>query len=362
MIALEDTAAYLHGRGLLDPRDVTDGKLVIRDVSRRNRNYRVEFGSRPLLIKQGVDAESRATVSYEARLCRALRTDPRSAPYVPEPVLFDDDKAVLALELITPSQTLNDYHRRRTSCPLSVATALGRAFAALHLSARQVLHTYAEMVGPIPLQKYQLHRPTLEVFRTCTAGQLAVLRTIQATEGLPAAVDELGSAKLGNSTLLHADVKWDNLLLVRESRHMRVRLVDWEAATWGSALWDVGAVIASYLTWWVLSIPVVTGKGPEQLIRLAQVPFDRIRPAIGAFWDAYSQRSCATITDRHSAAVHATRLAGYRLLTTAYELTQRSERLSSAAVLHLQLGSNLLLRPTDGAARFLGITTRLNGR
>jgi hypothetical protein len=218
------------------------------------------------------------------------------------------------------------------------------------------------MVGPVPLQKYQLHRPSLEVFRTCTAGQLAVLRTIQATEGLPTAVDELGCIELGDATLLHADVKWDNLLLVRESRHLRVRLVDWEGATWGSALWDAGAIIASYLTWWVLSIPVTTGRGPEQLIRLARVPFDRIRPAIRAFWDAYSQRGCATVADSHAAAVQATRLAGYRLLTIAYELTQRSEQLSSAAVLHLQLGSNLLLRSIDGAARFLGITTRLDGR
>jgi hypothetical protein len=360
LLTLQEIALHLRDAGLLDPADVTDGNLVIRDVSRRNRNFRVEGPTRPLLLKQGVDPESRATVRHEGKIVAALGSHPRSAPYVPEVVRFDEDTGLLALGLITPALTFDDYHRRHRRGPAVVGTALGRALADVHLGGRAAVP--AALDGLVPEQSYRLHRPGLTAFRTCSAGQLAVLRVIQASEGIPEAIDGLSRAEVAPATLLHGDVKWDNLLLVRPGRRLEVRLVDWEAAAWGSPLWDAGAVIASFLTWWLRSIPILAGEGPAQLTRLAEVPLERIRPTIQAFWTTYLRRSGPAIGQAHEASLWASRFAGYRLLVAAYEQAQATERLFSTTVLHLQLGCNLLLRPVDGAARLLGITKQMSAR
>jgi len=48
--------------------------------------------------------------------------------------------------------------------------------------------------------------------------------------------------------------------------------------------------------------------------------------------------------------------AGTRLLQSAYEASQFAQRLDSAAILHLQLGVNLVQRPDEGAEKLLGLS------
>src|SRR5207247_1390591 len=75
----------------------------------------------------------------------------------------------------------------------------------------------------------RLHRPALERFGDLSAGNLRLIRIVQATPVLTELLDDLRQA-WEPSVPIHADVRLDNVM-VRAGRGIRqVRLVDWELA------------------------------------------------------------------------------------------------------------------------------------
>src|SRR5690242_12631276 len=66
VLAHEEVAPFLLSRGVFGPRDVVDGALRVRDVSRRNVVYLAENGDGPAyVLKQG-------DVAHEARVLGIL--------------------------------------------------------------------------------------------------------------------------------------------------------------------------------------------------------------------------------------------------------------------------------------------------
>ena len=70
----------------------------------------------------------------------------------------------------------------------------------------------------------------------------------------------------------------------------RLRLVDWEFAGAGEALWDVACFVASCLGAWLSSIPQIPAVSPERLRRRGHPAARRVRPGLAAFWTAYEAR------------------------------------------------------------------------
>lgn len=80
-----------------------------------------------------------------------------------------------------------------------------------------------------------------------------------------------------------------------------------------------------------------------------------MQPALRACWRAYTARLGLDQARANRWLLHATELAGARLLQTAYEAAQMATWLSSGLVLHLQLSLNILQRPREAAVQLLGI-------
>jgi hypothetical protein len=129
--------------------------------------------------------------------------------------------------------------------------------------------------------------------------------------------------------------------------------VDWELVDFGDAGWDLGAVLQSYLSSWVFSMPD-TGTTPAmELVASAQYPLEQMRPAIHAFWRAYVARR--QLADRASRGLleRSMRYCAARLIQTAYESVTKAPQLDSVAVRLLQLSYNILEGPCEAIDHLL---------
>jgi hypothetical protein len=143
------------------------------------------------------------------------------------------------------------------------------------------------------------------------------------------ALDQLRSEWRAD-TVIQGDWKLENILVPQERD--RMRLVDWEFASWGDPLWDLATLLQSYWNFWVL--------WPSQY-RIAD-----IQPALRSVVEGYEQPDVAK----------AIRFAGVRMLQTAFEHLDKAEQMTANAVRLMQASLNILTRPEWAAEQILGVS------
>jgi hypothetical protein len=343
-----EVGEYILRRGLLQPEAVVDGELTVREVSSRNCNFAVEVTAGPsYLLKQGRSAEGAVTVAREAAVYEELVARGEELPSrLPGFVGYDSDREVLVLELLGEAEDLRARHLRLEAFPELYGRELGAALGTLH---REMRAKYPPARPPWVLS---LHRPDTSLFRDASAANLELIKILQSDEGIGERLDEL-RAGWRVETLIHQDVKWDNCLVGPDDR---LRLIDWEVAVAGDPHWDLGSALSQYLGFWLYSIPVTGSEPPARFPTLARFPLDAMKGALRGCCEEYAHaaESEEGLSDEHLRRTVA--YAGARLIQSAFEASQFAQRLDSAAILHLQLGANLLQRPGEGAERLLGLT------
>jgi len=347
VLGQDEVVGYLLRRGLLAAEAVVDRGLLVREVSSRNCNYAVEVDGGPsYLLKQGRSTEGRATVAREAEVLEELATrgdDVRA--HLPDLVGYDREGGVLTLELLREAENLQAHHLRLEAFPPAVGEQLGAALGTLH---REMRETYPQAPAPWVLS---IHRPDTSVFRDASAANLELIGVVQAAEGLGDRLDELREG-WRVETLIHQDAKWENCLVDSGGR---LYLVDWEVAVAGDPHWDLGTAISQYLSTWLFSIPVVGGEPPERFPALARFPLDSMKAALRACCEGYARAAEGQPPLVGDSLQRTVSYAGARLIQSAFEASQFDQRLNSAAILHLQLGSNLMQRPAVAAEQLLGL-------
>jgi thiamine kinase-like enzyme len=107
--------------------------------------------------------------------------------------------------------------------------------------------------------------------------------------------------------------------------------VDWEFAAWGDPAWDLATLLQSYWNFWVL--------WPSRY------RIEDIQPALRAALVGYA---------RHDIADRAVRLAGARMLQTAFERLDKAEQMTAEAVRLMQGSLHILTRPEWAAEQLVG--------
>jgi len=353
-----DVMPYLLERDLISARAVVDGGLRIVDMSRRNRVFVVTADGEPgLVVKQPSDADDDG-VRHEAVVLERLRAaDHRLAARLPAPVSYDPAAGVLVLEAAPDAQDLRERHAHgRFSREL--AAQAGQTLALLHAMAPATLGDHE---GPLNLSwALQLHRPSLKAAQHMTGAASELVRTIQRSQELCAALDEL-HASWRDDAVIHGDIRWDNVLTGRaptgtSPRRSRLLLVDWESAGRGDPSLDLGAFFGEYLYAWLRSIPIVDPEDPGRLLAHAGRPLARMRPALSAFWLSYARHSSAAAPELGRLLRRAASCAAVRVLTCAFEGSASRHELPGSAYFALQLSLKILGRPDEAVAHLLGIS------
>jgi aminoglycoside phosphotransferase (APT) family kinase protein len=356
MLSQPEAVRYLLDRGLLTAATVVDGDLSTRDFSSRNVNLSVSCAHGPsYMLKQGQDKQGVLGVLREAEIYNYLSAIDGLQRYLPRFYHYDKLAQLLVLEFLTQGGDLRHHHYRRGRFSASLAAVLGRALSTLHSATRNLAVDVDSDAHTAP-SILSLHRPSADIFRDFSVASIELIKIIQQTPTLCAKLDDL-RREWRCESLIHFDIKWDNLIVVPGPgpRQKSLKIIDWEMARLGDACWDIGSAIGNYLSWWIFSIPVTGQAHPEQFPALARYPLAKMRPAIARCWQSYIQDLELDAASIRQLVLKTTGYAAVRLVQTAFEAAQVSAELNSSLILHLQLADNILNRTPEAAVHLLGL-------
>lgn len=354
-----DIPLYLLRRGLLDAESVVSGNLHIVDVSRRNANFRVtRDAAESFLLKKGVSHGGFTSTSREAAAYRLLWSTAFSngiKRLVPRLVAFDEDEDVLVLELFPEARDLRQHHRRTGRYSRRIAAMVGAGLAALHgPPLPEGFVPEHGLIAPEPPGLY-LHRPGLHVLHELSAACLELIHVVQSAPEVGETLDLLRK-EWRPCAFIHSDVRWDNVLLVSTpSRSLRIKIVDWEAAGIGDPAWDLGSILGDYLGGWISSIPIDAQAEPATHIELAGCPLDTVQPALRACWDAYVGSARLGAVDAGDLLNRVAQFAGLKLMQNALEHLDQAPACTPTAIVMVQTGLNIVLRPREALTTVFGI-------
>lgn len=360
-LTVDNVASYLLDLGLLSSHAIIEGDLEIVSRTRRNRNLAITLRDQPgFLVKQPEkqDSPAAATLRREAAFygwCRdCAGADVRSM--VPRCVHAEPDSGVLILELLEDMVPLWDHYRslQGKAFPSRTGRALGRALALLHgidVGGSSAGPAAREFLEPSKPEVFGWVTPRPGALATLSAGGHEVLRIVQ-EQGMAPAIAEM-SGRWVASTLVHGDLKLDNVLIVDEEGECRVALVDWELVHLGDPAWDAASALHDYVMWWIITTP--PSASVEERASGATSPMRMMQPAIRGAWDAYRRESGFSNTEARAFLDRAVRYSAARIVQTAFELAGNMAALPAPAVLGLQVAANILADPARARADLYGL-------
>jgi aminoglycoside phosphotransferase (APT) family kinase protein len=365
-LSYQGVVDYLLQRGLIATAEVVSGTLAVRNVSRRNHVFAItrEPGE-CFLLKQGIGRDRISTIEFEALVYERLGRNSGSTdftPYLPRSYGYDPKEHVLIVQFLRDGEDLRQYCTKRHKLPARIGAELGCALATLHRtnwSAGGRADRSLDLGAKPPWVLSQV-RPDLRAFCRSSAGTIELFKVLQGFSDFRKHFDRLRGEWKAES-FLHFDLRWDNCIIVPRAASngsngdTELRIVDWELAGRGDPRWDVGAVFANFLSFWLGGISVTGDSPPDQYLDAAEMPLERLQPAIRAFWSSYESEMGMSETASEAWLLRAVEYAAANLVQTAVEWVRELAELAGAVICLMQLSLNMLQRPKQAAAHLLGI-------
>ena len=345
-----DVCAHLVRHGLISRREIVDGGVEVRELSRRNLSFAViRSDGRSFVVKQGDPGEQGAGVAHEADVYRLLRN---AGLPMPRLVHYDESRTVLVVEFVD-GLAMDIYHARRPRIAVTAFAALGRALARLHIRTMPTLPERLPFTVGIA-------EPAVHLMHDLPPASREIIRAVQRDRRAPVGLAEVQSVWT-YSAPLHFDLRWANVLVTPApgaTRLTRVELVDWELAGRGHPLWDVGCLLAQFLSFWlgVRDAPNPgSARGPTTLIAIRRAA----RTLLAAYLHTYNLNEPRSGETAPSRLATLGRFAATRLLQIADEAAATEVALPRVALLHVQLALNVFDRPYEAMAQLLGLTDEI---
>ena len=357
-----DLVSYLISKGHLTPKDIVTGDLRVVDVSSRSRNAMVSrrIGTE-YMVKQGYDFDH-VGQSREAQVYRHLakRRDSHVSRYLPKMYAYEDDAHILILEKIPDAQTLTAYHTTASNAPILIGKAVGRALGSIHKdlnSGAQGEGLEPAEIGPVKPWVLSVHRPDVAVLAALSNANVQLLHRLQESSALCSCLQTLNDA-WRYECLIHQDLKWDNCVV--QSRPSTrtdagLRFVDWELAGIGDPAWDVGTMVANYLAFWLLALPLSKHQSIDDVLESTPRPLASFQPAMRSFLSAYQASALISPSDYQP---FLRRVVGYtaaRLIQIAFEYLQSLVEMPAQALYFLQVGLNFAEHPQEALVHLVGL-------
>lgn len=306
---------------IVGPDAIVNGRVRLVHSSRRHQHIRVEIDGFPTVFIKTAGGDAAATgVERERTNLQALLPELRDL--LPEVVDHEGPRSALVLRFVHEAKDLRQAQHDQES--FGWATPLGTALARVHETSPPA------GVLPIDPRVLDITRPGVHDFAGFSPAALETLRIIQDSPAIAHAYRTVLDA-WHSSTLIHGDLRWDNVLVGPGGT---VTLVDWETASIGDPEWDVGNVLAGFMSEWIAA-----REGP-----LPAPPFPDRRNS-GSFIQSYCDASGRRIDRERLVLIVACRLAAEAVERCATRL-----RMTRVAVLLLQAAENIATAPARHAS------------
>jgi|KBSMisStaDraftv2_1062788.scaffolds.fasta_scaffold104263_1 hypothetical protein len=351
-------------RGLLDRTELVDGGVTVVDSTSRHRNSQViRKAGGGYFVKEAIPTQTMSlqTLMREASTYAIVQNGngplASLAAIMPRYHLWDPQQRLLVLELLSSAETLGAQIRRTSTFSPASAADFGRALATYHgQAAGNAMSTLGQLFPRSLPWALTFSQQSAGAMQGLSGANNQMFSLIQRYPNFPARLDALQKT-WRRDTLIHGDLKFENLMLSYASgtdAPAGIRVVDWEVADVGDPRWDVGSMLQSWLSYWIFSMPAdgsVTGV--EQLAAQAQYPLEAMRPAIHAFWRAYTDTMRVSDGAERELLDTCISFGAARMVQTVFESMYQSPQLTPHAIFMLQVSLNILEQPSAAVAELL---------
>jgi len=204
---------------LLQIESIIDGDLSVIPISGKNRNFKiVRKYKQSYFLKSSPDSYNNDMLRKEAQIYYLVQNECDFAPLkeiIPELVLFDDEKNILIVDMISNGETLGQYYRGRNSQDIDTerAAIYGKVMAMYHnfFKDRNKINKFSFLPKKLPFGLFVL-RPGPEIFTEISSANLQLLKIIQQHHEFRNIVTDF-QAEWCVQTLIHGDIRWENAIV-----------------------------------------------------------------------------------------------------------------------------------------------------
>ncbi|RCJ31638.1 aminoglycoside phosphotransferase [Nostoc minutum NIES-26] len=362
---LQDECLCSSEDGLLDASELPES-------GKKNLNLLVIAGNSKLLVKQKRSVE-RDGIPHEFfnewlfhQLLQQFPVLGNLSAIAPLIQHFDEENSILVRNYLSEYVELGKFYRHQDIFPTEIATAIGATLAGLHRATFQ-RREYRDFMSAAPEGefRYNFYNPAQgvgsispEIFGMVPTDALKFYVLYQRYESLESAIADL-AYEWQPCCLTHNDLKLSNILIHSRWNKLDnclVRLIDWEACSWGDPAFDLGTLLASYLGIWLKSLVVDSSIELEESLHLAMTPLEVIQPSLLALIRAYLNAFPMILDYRSDFLVRVIQFAGLTLINQIQETIKCHKCFDNADIYMLQVAKNLLTIPEQSVMSIFGIS------
>jgi thiamine kinase-like enzyme len=334
---------------------------MVRLISAKNFNLLVQSpGAVSLLVKQetiGVDGQQAGELFTEWKLQQLIPQIPELqsiASFMPEILHCDPENSIVINRFLEQYQDLADYynHQQLIFSP-DIAGLLGNRLGLVHQLSFDRSDYQQEIEAAIGQRKLIAHRIAQRLSRL-SPGLFSVMpieclqffKLYQQYPSLAAAMQQLATDSVA-CCLVHNDLKLNNVLISPAASDAKIRLIDWERASWGDPAGDLGMLIASYLELWLESVVVSNELSITESLQLATVPLELIQPSLLALLVSYLDTFPEIIVSQPHYLQRVLQYTGLLLIYRIEAIMESDRYFGNQGIIMLQVAKQLLCSPTD---------------
>ena len=285
----------------------------------------------------------------------------------PELLHFDENNLILIYKCPTDYISLKNYYKNQEYFPNFLAELVGTTLAKLHSATinSQQCHTFVseleecklnyQLPYPDYLSDYLIGRIEPESLKKSQVVSWRFLGNFQQSEAVREVVTDL-VLNHRHCCLTHNNIQFNNILIPRhweklvtetpDSDRSLIKLIDWEAYSWGDPACDLGKAILGYFLLWIDSMIVHPAIEIKKSIQLATIPLEVVRPSLVAMTKAYINTYPKILEDYPEFIKRVIQFAGLGLI---YQLLTKFQLQPEMALSHQKLyffiASQLLCKP-----------------
>ncbi|MEA5624810.1 aminoglycoside phosphotransferase family protein [Nostoc sp. UHCC 0251] len=365
---------YLLEAGLCSSEDDASDKSELPGSSKNSFDLLVTLAdNRKLLIKQERNVKSNDGAPHELfqewlfhQLLQQFPVLGNISAIAPLVVHFDEENSILVRNYLGDYLELATFYHNNEICPQEIATAIGTTLAGLH-RATYNRREYKDFMATAPQGefRYGFYNPAQgvesigpEIFGTVPTDALKFYLLYQQSESLESAIADL-AYEWNPCCLTHNDLKLNNILVHSRWEKLDnclVKLINWEACSWGDPAFDLGTLLASYLKIWLNSLVVDPTIELQESLNLALTPLESLQPSIIALIRAYLNAFPMILEYRNDFIVRVIQFAGLALIHQIQDMITCRKTFNNADICMLQVAKSLLTMPQQGVLTIFGIS------
>ncbi|NJM73361.1 MAG: aminoglycoside phosphotransferase family protein [Scytonema sp. RU_4_4] len=364
---------YLYKAGLCSSEEGANTDSELPRTSQKNFNLLVTLpGNNKILVKQErfIDNDGEPQEFFNEWLFHQLLQQfpvlGNISVIASLVVHFDEEKSILVRHYLKEYFELASFYQKNAYFPKAIASAIGISLGALHRATFN-RREYRDFMATAPQGqfRYQFYNPAQgigsigpEIFGNVPTDALKFYVLYQCYESLEAAIAEL-AYEWNPCCLTHNDLRLENILV--HSRWERldnclVKLIDWEACSWGDPAFDLGTLVASYLTIWLENLVVDSTIELEESLLLAAIPLEHLQHSILALILGYLDTFPRILEHCCEFVQRVIQFAGLVLIHRIQEKINFEKSFDNSGILMLDFAKVLLTRPQESVLTVFGIS------